>query len=148
MNFESYAPEANLFLKEVATELGTPQDTDHAYRVTRSVFHTLREVLVPEESAHLISQLPIMLKAIYVDGWNFQSRKDNKIRSMDAFLQCVRSKDQTAATRDFGNDDTAKTRVKSVLGVLQRHVSEGETMHILNQLPGELSELWIAPAHL
>ncbi|GAA0535599.1 DUF2267 domain-containing protein [Chitinophaga japonensis] len=144
MNFEKYAPEANSFVKEIAMELGPNQDTDQAYRVMKAVFRTLREILTPEESAHLIAQLPLMLKAVYIDGWNFQAK--NRIRSMDAFLACLRSKDEMAAPRDFGNDETAKTHVKIVLGVLQRHVSAGEIMDVLNQFPGELSELWLAPA--
>jgi uncharacterized protein (DUF2267 family) len=144
MNFEQYAPAANKFVQEIAVELGNAADTDHAYRVLRAVFHTIREILTPEESGHLISQLPMLLKAVYVDGWKFQSK--NKIRSMGAFLERLRSKDPLAAARDFGDDETAKNHVKAVLMVLQRHLSTGEIMDILNQFPDELSELWFAPA--
>lgn len=85
-----------------------------------------------------------MLKAVYVDGWNFKQSAD-RIRSMGGFLECLREKDAMAATRDFGNDETAKHHVKAVLGVIQQHASAGEIMHILNQFPGELFELWVAP---
>src|SRR5215216_6158671 len=128
MNFEKYAQESNKFLREVSDELQTRGDTDHAYRVVRSVFHTLRDILTPEESMHLVSQLPMYLKALYVDGWSFQEKK--RIRSMEEFLKCLRSKDDRAAARDFGDDATAKAHVRAVLNVLQRHVTTVEIVHI------------------
>ena len=140
MNFEKYAQESNKFLKEVSDELQTREDTDHAYRVLRSVFHTLRDILTSEESMHMISQLPMYLKALYVDGWNMQGKK--RIRSMEEFLKCLRSKDDRAAARDFGDDARAKAEVKAVFNVLQRHITTGEIVHIMDQFPGELVELW------
>jgi hypothetical protein len=38
MNFEQYAPEANKFVKEIAHEVGNPEDINHAYRVMRPSF--------------------------------------------------------------------------------------------------------------
>ena len=140
MRFDQYAKEANTFLKEVATELGTPGDTDLAYRIMVSVLHTIRQILTPEESIHLISQLPMYLKAEYVNGWSMKPKE--RIRSMEVFLQRVRSHNEKNAARDFGNDETAKNRVRAVLTVIQRHISVGEIVHVLDQFPSELLELW------
>ena len=142
MNFEKYAIEANKFLKELAIELKNADDTDHAYRVLRTVFHTLREILTPEESMHMTAQLPMLLKAVYMEGWNLQQKK--KLRSMEEFLECVRSTNKQSAGRDFGDDATAKEKVRAVLNVLQRHITTGEIIHIMDQFPGELVELWNA----
>jgi len=144
MNFEQYAQESNRFLKEIAAELGNEQDTDGAYRVMRSVLHTLREMLSPEESLHLLAQLPLGIKGIYVDGWHLGTR--DRIRSMSEFLTCVRAQDERSAGRDFGDDETAKHHVKSVLNVLKRHVTVGEIQHVIDQFPIELSELWLTEA--
>jgi uncharacterized protein (DUF2267 family) len=141
MNFEQYAPEANIFLREIAEQLRSPNDNDHAYRVMKSVFHTLREILSPEESLHLISQLPLAIKGVYVDGWHLQTK--DRIRSMPEFLQCLRSQNQPAAGRDFGNDEIAKHHTKCVFNVLKRHVTAGEIQHVIDQFPMELMELWI-----
>lgn len=65
-NMEKYVGEASLFFKEVARELGYPEDTDHAARVTTAVLHTLRARTTAEESMHLVSNLPMILKDIYV----------------------------------------------------------------------------------
>ena len=141
MNFEQYAPEANKFVREVAEELGNARDTDHAYRIMRSVFHTVREILSPEESLHFIAQLPLMIKGVYVDSWHIPAR--HRIRSMAEFLACLREQDKPAAARDFGDDETAKRHVKSVLNVIKRHVATGEIQHMIDQFPIELTELWL-----
>jgi len=140
MNFEQYAPEANKFVKEIAEELGNPNDTEHAYRVMKSVFQTLREVLSPEESLHVLSQLPLAIKGVYVDGWHLPVR--DRIRSLPEFFECLRKQNQQTASRDFGNDETARHHTKCVFNVLKRHVTEGEIKHIMNQFPTELMELW------
>jgi uncharacterized protein (DUF2267 family) len=146
MKFEEYAPEANKFLKEVAEELGQPDDTDHAYRVMKSVFHTMRDILTPEESLHLIAQLPLPIKGLYVDGWQLQVK--DRIRSMPAFLQALREKSDRSAGRDFGNDETAKRHTKCVLNVVKRHVATGEVQHMIDQFPMELAELWLSDEKL
>ena len=141
MNFEQYAPEANKFVKEIAAELGNPQDTDHAYRVMRSVLHTVREVLSPEESLHLIAQLPLLIKGTYVDGWHTPPK--DRIRSMPEFIANLRQQNQPSAARDFGNDETARHHTKCTLNVIKRHVATGEVQHMIDQFPMELTELWL-----
>lgn len=128
------------FLKDVANELNNGGDTNHAYRVLRTVFHALREILTIEESMHMIAQLPILLKAVYVEGWKPAAKK--KPRSMGEFLECLRANDKQAAPRDFGDDTTSKHHVRAMFNVLQQHVTTGEIIHIMDQFPGELVELW------
>lgn len=141
MKFDQYVEKANQFVKEVARELGTPADTDHAYRVMTSVFHTIREILSPQESLHLISQLPMILKGVYVNEW--QLKPKNKIRTMDEFIECLMLQNPRTAAEDFGEDEKAKNKTRAVLHVFKRHVSVGEIQDIIDQFPMELAELWI-----
>ena len=141
LNFESHSQKANEFVKEVANELGNPEDTGHAGRVLRSVFHATRDMITPEESMHLISQLPMYMKAIYVDNWRI-SGKQGTIRSMEEFLADLRQKAGRTADRDFGADEMAMQKVEAVFNVLKRHVSGGEIDDIKAQLPQPLAELW------
>jgi uncharacterized protein (DUF2267 family) len=141
MTFEQYAPEANKFVREIAQELSNPEDTNHAYRIMKSVLHTLREVLSPEESLHLMSQLPLVIKGVYVDGWHISPK--NRIRSMQDFLTYLISQNAPAAARDFGDDETAKHHTKCVFNVLKKHVAMGEIQHVIDQFPMELTELWL-----
>ena len=142
MLFNNYIQPAEFFIKEVAEELGNIQDTKAALRVTRSVFHTLRDMLTPEESLHLVAQLPMILKAIYVDGW--KPGTVNRIRSMQEFLNCLKSNSDRPEV-DFGNNDEAVNAVQRVLDVVQRHVTIGEIAHIVDQFPQELLILWKNP---
>ncbi|AKD05344.1 DUF2267 domain-containing protein [Pontibacter korlensis] len=132
---------ANQFMNEVARELGNPEDRGHAERVTMAVFHTLRDVITPEESMHLISQLPFYLKAAYAENWRV-SREPKRIRSMEEFLEDLREHSNRTAARDFGNDETARQKTEAVFRVVRRYVSEGEIAHVKVQLPPPLLELW------
>lgn len=142
MLFNNYMQPAELFIKEVAEELGNKRDTNSAFRVTRSVFHTLRDMLTPEESLHLVAQLPMILKAIYVDGW--KPGNTNRIRSMQEFLDCLRANSDRPEI-DFGSDADAVHAVQCVLDVVQHHVTIGEISHIVDQFPQELLFLWKTP---
>lgn len=143
MKFEKFAGEANKFLNQVAAELNRPpMGEDHAYRITRTVFHAVREILTPEESTHLIAQLPMLLKAVYVDGWKIGPKE--RIRSVPEFLTCLRSLADRPEV-DFGNDQQAIFTVQVVLDVLQQHITVGEAADIIAQFPNELKELWQAP---
>lgn len=143
LNFQEYTKKGMIFLKEVAMELGTPNDLPHASRITNSVFHTLREVLTPDESFHLISQLPMYLKAVYVDGWKL-SKSPMRIKKLDQFIDEVRSQTFRTADRDFGNNEQARKCIEAVFRVIKNHVSEGELKDVKQQMPSEILELWEA----
>jgi uncharacterized protein (DUF2267 family) len=76
-NFEKYAEEGNWFINKVAREIGHPGDPALAFRITRAVLRALRDRITIEESMHLISEMPMILKAVYVDGWNIAKEREN-----------------------------------------------------------------------
>lgn len=135
-----FAEEANSFFTKVARECGNPQDTSHAFRVTRAVLHTLRDRISIEESMHIISNLPMILKGMYVDGWNINQK--NRIDTLDQFLDQVREHSPGDPGRDFGGKQTARNTVKAVLHVLRKYIDEGEIRHIKQQLPDGVSILF------
>ncbi|MBA4055719.1 MAG: DUF2267 domain-containing protein [Marivirga sp.] len=142
MKYEQYAQEARRFVKEVAAELGEV-DTDQAERIMISVLHTFRDLLTPEESMHLIAQFPMLLKAIYVNGWRFGSK--TRVRSLGEFVEALKEKNPRVSTLDFGNNELAIVRTKAVIRVLRNHIAIGEVKDIVSQLPSELTELWLNP---
>jgi len=142
MNFEKYVEKGNLFLKELAEEIGVPGDKERAGRVLRTVLHVLRNRLTLEESFDLISQLPMCIKAIYVDGWKPSPMPDKTIKSVDDFIHAVLEEDRRSAGRDFGNEEHAKQIIKAVFRVIKRHVSDGEIQDVKGDLPKHLKELW------
>lgn len=140
MKFEHYLNEARKFVKEVSHELGDAADTQRGERVLTAVLHTLRELLSPEESLHLIAQLPMLIKAVYVNGWHIKPKA--RIRSMDDFIECLLLQNPKTAAEDFGNDEKAIKNTRAVLRVLKRHVSQGEIQHLVGQFPDDLVPLW------
>jgi len=146
MKFEKYVATGNDFIKEVAEELtGKPReeitesDKEKALRITRSVLHGIRNRLMPEEFVDFISQLPMCLKAVAVDGWKIDKTPE-KIKHVDEFVEEVYNEDGKVAPRDFGNQEEARKAIKAVLRVIKRHVSDGEIKDIEAEMPKQLKE--------
>ena len=137
MNFQNYAQKGESFVREIAKELGCPKDINKAGRIMRSTFQVLRNQTSPEESMQLISQLPMMIKAIYVDGWSI-GKSGNRVRHVDDFLAKVREADRDFSDDDLFSDTDALAAVKAVVRVVRSHVSEGEIEDLRRTLPEEL----------
>jgi uncharacterized protein (DUF2267 family) len=136
-HFDDYAAEGNHFLKQVAETMGIPGDTEQAFRIVQAVFHTLRDRITFEESLHLISQLPMVLKAVYVNNWKPKDRPE-KYETKADFLSQVIEHNRTAA---IDLDNTGEREVRAVFSVLRDCISAGELAHVEGQLPKEIAEL-------
>ncbi len=141
MNFEKYAAKGNLFIKELAQELGEPDNRAKAGRVLKAVLKALRNRLSHEESMHLLAQLPMCIKALYVDGWKL-TQSPEKIRSVEEFIEEVRKHDVPRGELDFADKEQALKAVKAVFRVIKRHISDGEAQDVEAELPRQLKELW------
>lgn len=140
MDFNKHAQKGTAFLKELATELGDSTDINKAGRILRAVFHTLRNYIPEEESFQLISQLPFVLKAVYIDGWMPQKGKIIS-KTKERFIEEVMRHDWSALKNDFHDMGDGIKATKSVFLVLKNHVSAGEFHDIEATLPKELKEL-------
>jgi len=138
--FDKHYDEATRFVKSVAKRLGTPRDLEHAVRVLRSVFGVLRRRIVPDESLQLISKLPLLIKGIYVDGWNI-CEPLSEARTLDEFLLEIRGDSQGRAHLDFSNVELAKKKIISVFNVLKQFVYGGELDDILRNVSREASAI-------
>jgi uncharacterized protein (DUF2267 family) len=138
--FVKHYDEATGFIKSVAKRLGTPGDLDHAVRVMRSVFGVLRRRIVPDESLQLVSQLPLLVKGIYVDGWNI-CEPLSEARTLDEFLFEVRDNSKGRSHLDFSNVELAKKKIIAVFNVLKQFVCDGELADMLGNLTRDASEI-------
>ena len=139
-SLDKHCDEATRFVKNVASRIGTPRDSEHAVRVLRSVFGVLRRRIVPDESLQLISKLPLIVKGIYVDGWNIYEPL-SEAHTLDEFLFEIRSNSQGRAHLDFSNVELAKKKIIAVFKVLKQFVYEGELNDILRSVSREASEI-------
>lgn len=135
LDFEKYATKGNEFIRLVSLELEVPRDM--AGRITRSVLHALRNRFNHHESFQLMAQLPMAIKAVYVDGWHF-SKPQTRIRHITDLLDEVRAEDGKLSGYDFGNNTNALRAVKAVFKSIGSFVSPGQMNDLLLTLPTEV----------
>lgn len=137
IDFNKFAAQGTRFMQDLAKELGYPEDTDRAGRVLRAVLHAFRNRLTTEESVQLLAQLPMFLKAVYVENWTLHKSK-KRIKHLSEFYQEVRKQDNQAANYDFETDDAIDNALGVVFQSLRKYISLGEMEDIKSVLPKEL----------
>lgn len=138
LDFEKYAMNGNEFLHRLQVNLAyhsKEKNTDraHAARLLRSTFRVLRNHLSPHESLQLLSQLPMAIKSVYVDGWQLHDHK--RIKTIDDFLVEIIGEDGQDAWRDFSSSDDVLGSVQAVIDTMRLYVSPEEMDQALNTLP-------------
>lgn len=140
LNFNQYATEGNTFLNEYTKKMNLGEDTNKAGRILTSILHALRDIISTEESLQFIAQLPMFLKAVYVNGWTIKKRP--KIKRMAEFLDLVRKHDGVSAVNDFEySDEVAERYANTTFIFLRKYVSLGEMEDIRNELPKDLKSM-------
>ena len=139
LNFTQFAKEANSFLKNYTKEMNLGDNTDKAGRILSSILHALRDVITTEESLNLISQFPMFLKAVYVNGWTIQ--KKEKIKTMTEFIDLVRKYDGVTSVHDFESDELAENYIDTTFILLRKYISLGELEDIRTSLPKNLKSM-------
>ena len=141
LNFNQYATEGNTFLKQYAKEMNLADNRDKAGRILSSILHALRDIISPEESLQFIAQLPMFLKAVYVNGWTMKKDKP-KIKKMAEFIDLVRKHDGPAAINDFEySDEVAEQYIDTTFIYLRKYISLGEMEDIRDGLPKDLKSM-------
>ena len=141
LNFNKYAQEANEFMNKLADSLGHPQETARAGIVLRAVMHTLRDRITISESFDVMAQLPMFLKAVYVENWKYlESPKDFK--TIDEFKDEVKRLQDQYGEQEFSWDRHTEDIIAIVFEEISNYLTEGQTRHILDQLPKEIEILY------
>jgi len=140
LNFNQYAVEGNSFLKEYTEQLDLTEDPEKAARILSAVLHGLRKIISVEESLQLISQFPMFLKAVYVNGWTTHKTK-TKVKHMPQFVDLVRSFDEVASNYDFVSDELAEHYINTTFFALRKYVSAGELQDIKDNLSKHLKNM-------
>jgi uncharacterized protein (DUF2267 family) len=146
LNFEKYAQEGNSFIKTLATNLGHPEETGRAGIILRAVLHTLRDRITMGESLNMLSQLPMFLKAIYVDNWEYRENPLG-IKTRDEFFHEVERHQDQYGERKFDWSMSTGEIVQVVMASLGKYISKDETENIMSQLPREIKELFRESVH-
>lgn len=139
-HFEKYARNGQAFVKRIAAELGDKEETSTALHILRATLCVLREHSTPEESIQFISQLPMFIKALYVDGWKVSGKKD-RVRRLDDFVAAVQDRCRALGEDSFSSSENCSLAIQAVFRVIKEHVSEGEIEDLRRTLPEGLQPL-------
>lgn len=142
LDFEKYATKGNEFLHQLEVNLGT-DNRDRAARILKSTFRVLRNHLTFEESLQLLSQLPMSIKAVYVDGW--QKKDHFKIKDSNEFIFEIAAEEGLPAWTDFRSMEDIQNAVNAVIETMTLYVSTEEMNQALNTLPRKVREIFQMP---
>ncbi|NJK86125.1 MAG: DUF2267 domain-containing protein [Bacteroidales bacterium] len=140
LNFDKYAQEGNSFLKELARNLGHPDEIARTGIILKAVLHTLRDRITIGESLNLISTLPMFLKAVYVENWKNRD-KPLQLKTKREFADEVKKTQNQFGERDFDWKISTEEIINTVFFSLRKYIPEGESEDVIAQLPNEIKEL-------
>lgn len=139
--FDKYASDGNKFIIELADKLNHPEDTARAGRKLKAVLHTLRNHLTIEESVQMLAQLPMFMKAIFVDKWSLRNNA-KRTKHLDDFYKEVQNTIKETSQLDFPHLVDASEATSVVLFMLKRYVSEGEMEDLRAVMPKDLKVIF------
>jgi uncharacterized protein (DUF2267 family) len=130
--FETSLDKTNLILKDIEQVYGWPKERrNQSYAAMRTVLHLIRDRLPVSEAAQFASNLPVLVRGVYYDGWNPDAVPIKLKR--DDFLFEVRQSFR------YDIDGGIENLVRTVLDALRRHVPEGEWEDVRSNMPKELA---------
>ena len=131
--FDKTLQTTNTWLKEIGEDIGP--DRQRCYLALRAVLFALRDRLSHDQAAHLASQLPMLVRGIFYDGYR-PAGKPELLRSREEFLKKVSM--ELEQIRPLGADEA----VGAVFKVLERHVTRGELAKVIHTLPEDIRALF------
>jgi uncharacterized protein (DUF2267 family) len=137
-NLEKYLNHAGEWMNVVSKEMEVSRDK--AFRITRSILHSIRNQISIDESFQWMSQMPMLWKGMYVDGWNLNLPFERKHRLHDWF-NSIREQDGGAAALDFGNDMQMRTTITAFFHALSKKMNRESLMHLANLFTEEIQSL-------
>ncbi|AKD05339.1 DUF2267 domain-containing protein [Pontibacter korlensis] len=141
-NFEKFAQEANEYIRQLANDLGHPEAVGQTYILLRAVLHTLRDHIVISESFHMLSQLPMFLKGVYVEHWEY-TEKPLQLQTLEEFKDAVKQEQAQLGEQQFDWGQHTEDLISMVLSSLgTRYLTEGQLQHIATQMPKEVQALF------
>jgi uncharacterized protein (DUF2267 family) len=136
--FEGTLQKSNEWIQELMDELGWG-DAHHALGALRAVVHTIRDRLPVHEAAALAADMPAFIRGIYYEDWQPLEHVP-VLRHRGELLAHL--EERLGGAYGLHGEETMSHVAGSVLRVLRRHVSLGETDEGRAVLPADLRVFW------
>lgn len=130
--FTHAADEAQRWVDELGDELGWKDN--HAYGLLRAVLHALRDWMSPDEMVDLASQMPIIVRGIFFEGWRPGDTPAWDRKKQDFIDRVV--------LEMRGIMPVSEGAITAVFGLLTRHLDVSEIEHVRKSMNKPLRDLW------
>lgn len=130
-NLDNSIDLTNVWFRDILSQLKW-QSKESAYQALRGTLHALRDRLPAEEAVELASQLPLLVKGMYYDGWTLRD-KPEKFKK-EEFARRVH------AQFEFDDNVNPAEVIRAVLRVMYRHMGEGELRDVRSNMPKDIQE--------
>jgi uncharacterized protein (DUF2267 family) len=130
--FQTTLNKTGEWLRDIRQLLGFESD-QRAYLALRAVLHTLRDRLPIVEAVHLGSQLPMLVRGFYYEGWT----------PLDKPLKLTRDEFLLAVASYFRGDPaiSAEQVTRAVIETMSNHIDPGELNKIMHVMPRDFADL-------
>jgi uncharacterized protein (DUF2267 family) len=124
------------WIEDIQKELGW-ENRETTYKATKAVLQALRDRLPFEEVVHLCANLPLIMKGMLMDGYDYKATPE-RIHSIEEFDDSVQQHyDRTRRDIIYSED-----AVIAVIKVLNRRICGGEMTKVAATLPEEVKRLF------
>lgn len=135
LNFERYVHDANKYFKDLTQEIKPAEDINRVFIVWRAVMHTLRDRIHMGESLDLLSQLPMILKGLYVENWQYHEQSSLQYETLEEMVRQVEELQSKYGEDQFNWEISTEDIITVILSSLDPYISQGQWDHIKAQLP-------------
>lgn len=132
-NFDKTVQKTNELLDSIEKEFGWEDRRGESYSVLREILHALRDRLGINESAHFASQLPMLLRGVYYDGWD--PAKVPMKMDRDEFLNRIRT------NLNYSFDEDMESIVRMVFDKIFESTNENSRISLIASLPEDIATL-------
>ena len=132
--FDTTIEKTNRILKEIEEEFGWQDRRNQSYHALRTVLHALRDRLTVKDSVNFASELPLLLKGVYFDGWDpdIVPIKMNKNEFVN-YVACEFLLDYEGGTEEL---------IRKVSNKIFMAIDPNESDKIISNLPDDVAELF------
>lgn len=135
--FDKDLNECYSLLKYINEHASWPDEDNHkALASLRAVLHEIRDSVSVGTSANFSAQLPIFIRGIYFERWDYKEELPKKNRTREEFLNSIQNN-----LKEFP-EIKAENAVRVIVKVLKEKYGDSSFRKLENNLTDEVKSIW------